>query len=46
MKNEFARKTSQGQIVPAASSERYRIVQDERIETRFLTDLLKMIGAD
>ena len=32
--------------VPAISSDKTRIVADERTETKFLTDLLKLIGAD
>ena len=45
LRNELTRKASYSTMNPI-SSERLRIVTDERIETRFLSELLKMIGAD
>lgn len=33
-------------VGPPMSSDRMRIVSDERIETKFLTELLRVIGAD
>lgn len=47
MRNELQKKESLvGVMAPPISSERLRIVQDEKIETKVLTELLKMIGAD
>jgi len=47
MRNERKRKDSlAGMMPPPISSERLRIVSDEKIETKLLTELLKMIGAD
>ena len=47
MRNELQKKESLVEVMaPPISSERLRIVQDEKIETKVLTELLKMIGAD
>ncbi len=47
MRNELQKKESLvGVMAPPISSERLRIVQDEKIETKVLTELLKILGAD
>ena len=47
MRNEQQRKDSlAGMMPPPISSEKLRIVSDDKIETKVLTELLKMIGAD